>query len=121
MKIVLAIKIAISIIALVGIVVRIVWPELNIDAITLGLLSLLILPWLTSIIESAELPGSWKVKFREVKAAGEAIAKSALSGDVDEQFIIGTGDPNLALIALRIEIEKWLRELIKKHGLRSST
>jgi hypothetical protein len=37
------------------------------DATALGLAGLAILPWLTAVIESASLPGGWKVNFREVK------------------------------------------------------
>jgi hypothetical protein len=42
-------------------------PRLRLDAIALGLLVLAVLPWLSSIIESAKLPGGWEVKFREIE------------------------------------------------------
>lgn len=57
MKNTIAIKVTISLVALVGIVVRLIWPDLKIDVVTLGLLALFILPWLTSIVESTEFPG----------------------------------------------------------------
>lgn len=38
-----------------------------IDAVGLGLLTLAILPWLSSILDSAELPGGIKVQFKQVK------------------------------------------------------
>ena len=37
------------------------------DAVGLGLLGLAILPWLSSILETAELPGGIKVKFNRVE------------------------------------------------------
>jgi hypothetical protein len=36
------------------------------DTIGIGLLVVAILPWVLSVISEAELPGGWKVKFREV-------------------------------------------------------
>ena len=42
-------------------------PQLRLDAVALGLVVLAVLPWLSSIIESAKLPGGWEVKFREVE------------------------------------------------------
>ena len=39
----------------------------DINATALGLIALAVLPWLSSILDTAELPGGWKVKFREVE------------------------------------------------------
>jgi hypothetical protein len=36
------------------------------DTIGIALLVVAILPWVLSVISEAELPGGWKVKFREV-------------------------------------------------------
>lgn len=36
------------------------------DRIGVGLLAIAMLPWILSVISEAELPGGWKVKFREV-------------------------------------------------------
>jgi hypothetical protein len=48
------------------IILRVRRPELEIDAITLGLLVLALLPWVFDFLESAEFPGGWKFKFREL-------------------------------------------------------
>lgn len=37
------------------------------DAVTVGLLIAVLLPWLGALVDSAEFPGGWKVKFRELK------------------------------------------------------
>jgi hypothetical protein len=37
------------------------------DLTALGLAALVILPWLSTVVESASLPGGWQVKFREVE------------------------------------------------------
>jgi hypothetical protein len=40
---------------------------LKFDTIALGLLSIAVLPWLSSFLTSAELPGGWKFEFDKVK------------------------------------------------------
>jgi hypothetical protein len=93
------------------------------DAITIGLLILIILPWLTSLIESAKFPGGWEVKFRDVQAAGHKVASSssvalAASDLPKPSFLsIATQDSNLALVGLRIEIEKRLRDLAERYNI----
>ena len=62
------IKLLFSISALVLIVLRIAFPNLlPADTVTLGLLIAVILPWISSFIDSAEFPGGWKVQFRELE------------------------------------------------------
>lgn len=40
--------------------------KVEINATALGLIALVVLPWLSTLLDTAELPGGWKVKFREV-------------------------------------------------------
>lgn len=61
-----ALRTLLSLGAVILIILRIRWPHLNIDAVTLGLLIVALLPWFFSFLESAEFPGGWKVKFREL-------------------------------------------------------
>jgi hypothetical protein len=49
------------------ILLRLRWPSLQIDAVTVGLLLVAILPWLMSDVASAGPPGGWKVQFRELR------------------------------------------------------
>lgn len=60
-------KLLIPLIASVFIVVRIIWPGLQIDAITLVLLAIALLPWLSILIESAKLPGGYEITFRRIE------------------------------------------------------
>ena len=119
----LGLKLCISIGALIFIAIHIFLPDVKIDAITLGLLIVAVLPWLTSLIESAKFPGGWEVKFRDVQTAGDKITKQELVDVADvvpspPSFLeIAERDPNLALVGLRIEIEKRLRALAAKEGL----
>jgi len=110
-------KFFISISAISAIIVHAIYPNIKIDSITLGLFIIAILPWITSIIESAKFPGGWEIKFRDLKEAAEKISpKEELAEELDESlsFVkMAEYDPNIALVALRVEIEKRLRELAK--------
>ena len=114
-------KFAISIVATAGIIVHLIWPDLKIDLITLGLLIVAVLPWLSSLLESAKFPGGWEVKFRDLQKAASQVtggAETTTTTTPEPSFVtIAAQDANLALVGLRIEIEKRLRELAAKHGL----
>ena len=116
------VKIIISVAALALIVSRWVWPKLDIDAISIGLLIVAALPWLSSILESAKLPGGWEIKFRDLEKAAKLVTANATTeADVaaTNSFLdVAAQDPNLALVGLRIEIERRMRALAEKHGIR---
>jgi hypothetical protein len=40
------------------------WPDVNIDAVTLGLLGIAVLPWLQPLLKSVELPDPVQAKHR---------------------------------------------------------
>ncbi len=119
-----ALRIAISAFAIILVTVRFIWPNLPIDHVTLGLVILAILPWITSLIESAELPGGIKIKFKDIEEA----VKTAENIDIDKTdttverplsyLDVFPQDPNLAMVALRIEIENKLRELARLSGIK---
>jgi len=102
---------------------HLIWPDARIDAITLALLVIAILPWLGSVFRSLELPGGMKVEYHELekaKARIEAtglIATSPTKKVVPSYTIIADHDPNLALAGLRIEIEKKLRAIAVSAGI----
>jgi hypothetical protein len=78
-------KIVISLIALVLIAVRLKWPNTKVDTVTIGLLVVALLPWIAVLVESAELPGGWKVRFRELKNEQEK-----QKSDIDSlKFLVG--------------------------------
>lgn len=112
-------KVLISIVAVVGIVIRIVFPSLRIDAITLGLATLAVLPWLSELIESAKFPGGWEVRFRDIREAGEnvtgAVTTSTSDAPVPTYATVASLDPNLALVGLRIEIELRIKRLAERY------
>lgn len=115
----LKIKVAISIVALSLIISRLIWPEIKVDGITIGLAVVAIIPWLTSIVESMKFPGGWEIKLRDVSAAGAKVATEIqTTADRTQPPILTEGlDPNLAMVELRIEIEKRLRKLAALNGV----
>lgn len=115
----------VTVVALALLVGHLVFPDKKIDTLTLGFLVVALVPWLSSIFESFELPGGWKVKYRDLKQAGEVVlaasAEKLLKGETPLEGpspISDIDDPRLRLVALRLEIEKRLRELGHRHGIK---
>jgi len=103
---------------------HVIWPSLAIDAITLGLLVIAVLPWLAPLVKSLELPGGWKIELQEMKQATDKargaglLSSSPDSPTVSHSFqLVADSDPNLALAGLRIEIERRLVTLCEKNDL----
>lgn len=110
----------ISLGAVALIALRVWFPEIKIDTITIGLLIVAVLPWLSSLLESAKFPGGWEVKFRDLDSAGRRITGGGFTRAASQPpsyLEISDQDPNLALVGLRIEIERRLRELARHHSL----
>ena len=59
-----SIKYTISLLALVIALAHLIWPDIRIDAITVTLLVVAVLPWLSSVFKSIELPGGLKIHTR---------------------------------------------------------
>jgi hypothetical protein len=118
-------KIVISVFALGLAVLRVTVPSLQIDGITVVAVGIALLPWLSTIFKSVEIPGWLKVEFKYFqKAAKDAENAGLLSGPLTMKErsrysfqLIATDDPNLALAGLRIEIEKRLKKLAQEHGI----
>lgn len=119
----------VTLLAVALLVMRIAWPELKIDSVTIGLGLVALFPWLGKIVKSAKLPGGWEVVYQDLAKAGAALAEEASkapqAGNVrapdrasqDWFAQIAATDPSLALVSLRIEIEKRMRRLATKHDI----
>jgi hypothetical protein len=118
-------KILISALALGLAVLHTAMPSFQIDGITVVAVGIALLPWLSTIFKSVEIPGWLKVEFKYFqKAAKDAESAGLLSGPLTKKErsqysfqLIATDDPNLALAGLRIEIEKRLKKLAEKNGI----
>lgn len=67
---------AVSLVAILGAAAHLVWPGLRIDAITVLLLVVALVPWLGDLLESIELPGGWKVKYRDLQERQDALERT---------------------------------------------
>jgi hypothetical protein len=85
---------AVLVIALTGgglalAIIHVARPSLKIDTTTLILLGVALLPWLGTVLDSVELPGGFKAKFREqlaqVKEQVAKIENIVFSGATPEQ------------------------------------
>lgn len=117
-------KFIITVGALAGVATHVIWPHLAIDAITLGLIVVALMPWLAPLVKSVELPGGLKVELQEIKEATERVKKaglletSASSEKMEHTFLqVAQQDPNLALAGFRIEIERRLVDLCERNGV----
>jgi hypothetical protein len=116
-------KYFISFIALLLISIHIIWPQVAIDGITLGLIVIAIIPWLSPLFKSLQFPGGVKIEYqdlektkRQIKEAGLLPKKPKIAKNLD--FVPSVNDdPTIALAWLRIEVEKRLRQLIKEKRL----
>lgn len=121
-------QIIISACALLIALIHIIWPGLTIDAVTLTLLMIAVVPWLVPLFKSVELPGGWKFEFQELKKAEKKIEKAGLLASVtvigktpEYSFqMVAEEDPKLALAGLRIEIEKRLKDIAEISKICSS-
>lgn len=97
------------------------WQDLGIDSVTLGLLLLAVLPWLGFLLQRVELPGGWKVDFRSVSTAEREITRKVAAPDGrpprPSYVEIADRDPNLAIVGLRIEIERRIQSLARQYGI----
>src|SRR6266851_3613859 len=120
------VHVLISTVASIFIVLHLADPTLRIDAVSLVLLIVAMLPWLGSVFKSIEFPGGAKVEYQDLQKAELAASKAGLLGSGPDQpktssspsfMAVAHEDPNLALAGLRIEIEKALRSIAANLGI----
>ncbi|PWQ97565.1 DUF4145 domain-containing protein [Leucothrix arctica] len=89
----------------------------TIDVIAIMLIVLASLPWTLPYLKSFELPGGVKIELKDVQTAIEKVSggddePSVETSDYDYLKVISAHDPSLALVAIRIEIEKAVRSTL---------
>lgn len=120
------IQVGISLSAIIIAIIHITRPDLSIDAITLALFIVAIIPWLAPFLKSLEFPGGWKVEFKEFEDITDKADKAGLLSNEAElsdnhQFSyqsIANNEPYLVLAGLRIEIETILKKIAVNRGIK---
>lgn len=92
----LPLKIAVSALAAIAIVVKAVYPEWEVDVVTLGLFLVGILPWLAPLIKSVELPGGLKVELQEIKESVQETKGALESVRQRAEFAVITSESSAA-------------------------
>jgi hypothetical protein len=125
------IRLIITIVAVVTTAAHLVFPSLKIDAITVSLIAMAIIPWLEPLFKSVGLPGGITFQFHDLdKITADAEEAGLIPGAknitqesftmTDNNFIeLAKHNPELAPISLRIEIEKKLRKIAVAHSIDS--
>jgi len=119
-------RIVLSSVAAIVAVAHVSRPDLQIDGVTVTLIAIALLPWLSPIFRSVELPGGLKVEYQNLKEIADRAEKVGLikhrPGEISvaSEFSfedVAREDPLLGLAGLRIEIERQLRAIAESHGL----
>ncbi len=77
-------------IAILVAVIRIIFPDLSIDAVSLGLIILALAPWLSPIIKSIEIAGVGKIELQELKNQVEQLQGGVLSANLKADLATAT-------------------------------
>ena len=115
---------------------HILLPSVTIDSVAVTLFAIALLPWLSSLlrhvqlpegVKSIQLPGGLKIEGREVKNEIEKVITGheniGSTGPYEgreksaEVGLFASTDPNVALVGLRIEIERRVWQLAKAVGV----
>lgn len=89
-------RITVTIGALLVAFARLVWPDLKIDIVTLGLIALAILPWVAPLIKSIEIPGVGKVELREMQRHVEEAKGAAENAARQSELALAALEPSAA-------------------------
>ncbi len=86
----------ITIVAILVIIIRILFPDLSIDAVFLGLIILALAPWLSPIFKSIEITGIGKIELQELKSQVEqlqgAVQSANLKADLATENVVPKDD-----------------------------
>ena len=133
-------KIAISIVAILIAIAHVTFPTIAIDATTLILLFVALVPWILPFVKSIDIPGVGSIDLQDAKSATDKVMKTitpptgsiSVTGekpsvkvtigdtDITNLWTVFEADPNLALVGFRIEIERRLRQITEKAGIEGS-
>ncbi len=89
----------------------------SISTIAATFLGLAALPWLLGLFDKVTLPGGIELNLRELEERLNASNAEVHDADREAFEFFKTDDPNLAMTALRIEIEKRLRKIAANRAL----
>jgi len=91
----------------------------SISTIAAIFIGLAFLPWFLDLFDKIKLPGGLELKLRNIEAKLDEEGKEPELEDREAFEFFMPDDPNLAMVGLRIEIEKRLRRIAKNRQITS--
>jgi hypothetical protein len=86
--------------ALAGVAGHLIWSNLKVDGVVVAMLVIALVPWLGSVFDSLELPGGWKLKYREIQqqletthAQSQQAMGAAVSASQKADFAVAATEP----------------------------
>lgn len=113
------VSVAITVAAITLLVAHLLGFDLKIDGTTAALLFLAALPWLGYLFETIKL-GDLEITYAKLVEAETRAEKAGLLGEASVEYLpanLAAQDPNVALVSLRIELERRMRSLAEKRNL----
>ncbi|WP_133850073.1 hypothetical protein [Labedaea rhizosphaerae] len=103
--------VAVTTVAVAAAVAHVVWPNLEIDTITVVLLVVALLPWLGHLLDSIEMPGGWKVKYRSLEQRQDSVEQVATDATSTAQAAFGAAqvDDSPTMDTVRQMVEEYDR------------
>ncbi|MBO9449148.1 hypothetical protein J7426_02690 [Tropicibacter sp. R16_0] len=89
----------------------------KVSTVAATFLGLAALPWLIGLFDKLTLPGGVELDLRKLEQQLDQTETEVHDSDKEPFEFLDLRDPNLALAALRIEIEKRLRKIAQVRGL----
>lgn len=113
-------KNTISLIFFILFIIYFIQNNFKLDLTSISIIVIAFLPWVFNLIKSAKLPGGFEIVFNDIREAQklvENIPKDIKIRKSKYSFLNILGiDPNIAMAALRVEIETRLREIGKNYN-----
>lgn len=93
-------RLLVTAVALAAVAAHLIWSNLKVDGVVVAMLVVALLPWLGGVFESLELPGGWKLKYREIQqqleethAQSQHAIGAAASASQKADFALAASEP----------------------------
>ena len=93
-------RLLVTAVALAAVAAHLMWSNLKFDGVVVAMLVVALLPWLGSVFESLELPGGWKLQYREMQqqlekthAQSQQAIGAAASASQKADFALAASEP----------------------------
>jgi hypothetical protein len=99
-KISMLTRLLVTAVAVAAVAAHMIWSSLKFDGVVVAMLVVALLPWLGSVFDSLELPGGWKLQYREMQrqldethAQSRQAIGAAASASQKADFAVAASEP----------------------------